>query len=206
MGRRGNYMDRERPTLLPGNNADLHATDSELARRARQGDDAALHELLDRHAGQLFALAVALVGNAADAEDVVQETLLGALRGIRAFKGRSAVKTWLVGILVRQAARHHRSRGRRPVVSLDALSEASASAPGRGRPEPSTAELDIRMDVLAALETLSREHRQVVLLRELQGMSYEEMAQVLGVPRGTVESRLFRARGALRERLGGYLP
>jgi len=192
--------------LLPGNTADLHATDLQLVRRARQGDNAALHELVDRHAGQLFALAVALVGNAADAEDVVQETLLGALRGIRAFRGRSAVKTWLAGILVRQAARHHRSRSRRPVVSLDALSEASVTALGKGQSTPSTAELDIRMDVLAALETLTREHRQVIVLRELQGMSYKEMAEVLSVPRGTVESRLFRARGALRERLGGYLP
>ena len=199
-------MNRDRPRSLPRKIVHLHPTDLELVRGARQGDDAAFHELVDRHAGGLFALAFSLVGNAADAEDVVQETLLGALRGLRGFKGRSSVKTWLIRILVKQAARHHRSRSRRGTVWLDDLSEASASVLSKQQAAPSTRELDIRMDVLATLETLSRKHRQVIVLRELQGMSYQEMAVVLGIPRGTVESRLFRARRELKERLKGYLP
>ncbi len=199
-------MNRERSRSLLRKTAHLHANDLELVRRARRGSDAAFHELVDRHAGRLFGLAFSLIGNAADAEDVVQETFLGALRGLRAFKGRSSVKTWLIRILVKQAARHHRSRSTRETVSLDDISEASASVLGKQQAAASTRRLDIRMDVLAALETLSPEHRQVIVLRELQGMSYQEMAEVLRIPRGTVESRLFRARRELKERLKGYLP
>ena len=183
----------------------MHTNDLELVRRARKGDDAGFHELVDRHAGRLYALAFSLVGNAADAEDVVQETFLGALRGLRAFKGRSSVKTWLIRILVKQAARHHRSRRARDTVSLDDVSEASAAALSKHHAAGPTGELDMRMDVLATLETLSPEHRQVIVLRELQGMSYQEMAEVLRIPHGTVESRLFRARQELKGRLKGYL-
>jgi len=177
----------------------LCVTDLELVRRARQGDDACFHELVDRYAGLLFGLAFSLVGNASDAEDVLQETFLGALRGLGAFKGRCSVRTWLTRILLKQAARHHRSHRARQTVSLDDLSGLSAQA------ARSSGETDVRMDVLAALETLSEEHRQVIVLREFQGMSYQEMAEVLGIPGGTVESRLFRARQELKERLKGYL-
>ncbi len=190
---------------LPTESAGLRVTDSELARGARQGDEAAFHELVNRYAGALFGLAFSLVGNAADAEDVVQETFSGAFRGLGAFEARSSVKTWLIRILVKQAARHHRSRSRRETVSLDNLSEASGSILGKQEIASSTRVLDIHMDVLAVLEVLSREHREVIVLRELQGMSYKEMAELLGVPRGTVESRLFRARQELKERLKGYL-
>jgi len=176
---------------------DLGSTDSDLVHRAQQGEEAALHEVVDRHAAGLFRLAFSLVGNAADAEDVVQETFLGAFRGLSGFRGRSSLKTWLTRILMRQAARHHRSRAVRDTVSLDGLPDATA---------PSTRSVDARLDVAAALDTLSPEHRQVILLRELQGMTYAEMADVLDVPRGTVESRLHRARRALQDQLGDYLP
>ena len=92
------------------------------------------------------------------------------------------------------------------MVSLDHLSEASRTVPGNAGPAAAPAALDINLDVLEMLETLSPEHRQVMVLREMQGMSYDEIAQVLGVPRGTVESRLFRARQELKVRLKAYLP
>ena len=187
----------------------LRAADLELVRRARGGNEAAFHELVDRYAKPLFGLAFSLVGNAADAEDVLQETFSGTFRGLESFKGRSSVKTWLTRILVKQAARCHRSRSRRrgtKTVSIDDVSEAAISVLRRTEADFWTKDLDIRMDVLAMLESLSPEHREIVALRELQGMSYDEMAEVLGVPRGTVESRLFRARRKLQERLKGYLP
>ncbi len=190
---------------LPAESARLHATDSELMQRAQHGDETAFHELVDRYAGELFGLAFSLVGNAADAEDVVQETFSGAFRRLGAFEARSSVKTWLIRILVKQAARHHRSRSRRETVSLDNLSEASGSVLGKQEIASSTRALDIRMDVHAVLRVLSREHREVIVLRELQGMSYKEMAELLGIPRGTVESRLFRARQELKERLKGFI-
>ena len=182
----------------------LRATDVDLVRRARLGDEAASHELIDRYAWKLYALAFSLVGNAADAEDVLQETFSGAIQGLKSFQERSAVKTWLVRILVRQAARCLRSRTAHRTVSLDALSIASLAALSDGAGASETERIDIRMDVLAMLDALSADHREAIVLREFEGMSYQEIADVLHVPRGTVESRLFRARKALAERLEVY--
>jgi len=179
----------------------LETTDRELVERARAGDPSAFHELLDRHAGFLYSMAVPLVGNAADAEDVVQETLLGAYRGLRAFEGRASVRTWLAAILIRQAALRRRHERKRMAASAQAATAVEGS---RQAPSAATA-ADARIDVTAAIQGLSRDHREVIVLRELHGMSYDEMAQALGVPRGTVESRLWRARRQLQERLKEYL-
>ena len=174
--------------------------DSEIVRRLRAGEAAAFHELVDRLGPALFGLAISLVGNAADAEDIVQEAFSGAFRGLHTFRGDSSVKTWLTRILVRQAAGHFRGRKR----SIR-LVEARASMPSQAGDSAGSA-ADIRMDVRAAVARLSPEHREVVVLREFEGLSYEEIAQVLDVPRGTVESRLFRARRQMQELLGDYLP
>jgi RNA polymerase sigma-70 factor (ECF subfamily) len=176
------------------------ARDEALLAAARAGDDGAFHDLVDAHAERLFRLAFSLVGSAADAEDVVQETLLGAFRHMRRFEGRSTVKTWLTRILLRQAARHHRRRGRRAEQPLTAAGRTDG-ARGAG-PE----HVARRLDVQAALERLSPLHREVLVLREFGGMSYAEMAEALDVPQGTVESRLHRARREMRELLRDYLP
>lgn len=183
----------------------LGSTDSDLVRRARQGDEAAYHEMVDRYGPYLYRLALSLVGNAADAEDVLQETFSGAFERLRGFEQRASVKTWLSRILFRQAARCHRHRRRHKTVSLDSMAETPKgllTSKGSGSAESKS---DARMDVLAALGALSAIHREVIVLRELHGMTYAEIADVLGVPPGTVESRLFRARQALRERLQDYL-
>jgi len=176
-------------------------SDAALLLQARGGDHAAFHALVDRHAAGLFATAVALVGRAADAEDLLQETFTGALRGLAKFEGRSSVKTWLTVILLRRVAMHRRRAGRKDdrLVPLDAAAGAATDRP------PPTAAVDARLDVMDALGALRPEHREVLVLRELQGLAYDEIAEALDVPRGTVESRLFRARRALRERLGDYL-
>lgn len=184
----------------------MPASDADLVARARRGDEAAASEIVGRYAPALYGLAVSMVGNAADAEDVLQETFAGAFRGLGGFEGRASLKTWLTRILVRQAARCHRRRGSRKTVPLDELSEPAKAVLAGSRPSPSAGELDLRMDVAAVLDTLSPDHREVIVLRELQGLSYEEIAEALGVPRGTVESRLFRARRHLAERLRDYLP
>lgn len=172
-------------------------TDIELVRRARHGDLEAFHGLVDRYASYLYGLAVSLCGHQADAEDVVQETLAGAYRGLGGFAERSSVKTWLTRILVRQAAGHFRRRAwRSTVIRLD-----SAPAPQvAGASEAA----DVRMDVQRAILDLSPEHREVIVLREMQGLTYDEIARELGVPRGTVESRLHRARRELARMLTEY--
>jgi RNA polymerase sigma-70 factor (ECF subfamily) len=175
-------------------------SDEALLADACAGDGEAFHELIDRYAGRLFRLACSLVGNAADAEDVVQETLVGAFEHMAGFQARSTVRTWLTRILLRQAARHHRKRSRR-IETLPTAAGEDAAAGGRTPADATTA----RLDVQQALHMLSPKHRQVVVLRELEGMTYDEMADALGVPRGTVESRLFRARQQLKTLLRDYL-
>jgi RNA polymerase sigma-70 factor (ECF subfamily) len=176
-------------------------SDWELVKRARGGDHRAFHDLVDRHGRSLFGLAVRLVGDPADAEEVVQETFAGAFRGLRAFRGQASVKTWLTQILVRQTSRHHRRKQRRrhEVLRLDRQEAADPAVPSGQK------QVDLQMDLSRAILELVPEHRQVIVMRGLQGMTYDEMAVVLGVPRGTVESRLFRARRRLQELLKGYL-
>jgi RNA polymerase sigma-70 factor (ECF subfamily) len=172
--------------------------DSELLRRAAAGDGRAFGSLVDRHSQRLFRIASSLVGSVADAEDVLQETFVGAYRGLRSFEGRASVKTWLTRILVIQAAKWRRENRKR----LARRSEEMGEVPAAGSGELATA---ATLDLHAALQQLSVDHREVLVLREFEQLSYEEMADVLGVPRGTVESRLYRARAELREKLKSYL-
>lgn len=168
--------------------------DLELLRRARRGDGKAFHALVDRYARPMYGLAYSLLNNAADAEDVVQETFAGAFKALSKFEERASVKTWLSRICVNQVAMFRRDRRSRDEhrESLDAV-------------EATNANVDARLDLQSTLQRLSDEHREVLVLRELQQLSYEEIAGVLNVPRGTVESRLHRARAELRKLLGDYL-
>lgn len=175
--------------------------DTELLNQIGRGDPAACRALLERHGPYLFGVAHALVGNAADAEDLVQETLIGALGG--RFRGESSVRTWLVRILTNQAGMLRRRPWKRaPHVGLDETPSPAAAASDAGG-GPGAA--DAKLDLATMLSALSLEHRQVLVLRELEGLSYEQIAEALHLPRGTVESRLFRAREDLRKKFKGYL-
>ena len=183
--------------------------DRDLLAQIGRGDQSAFATLLDRHSRYLFGVAHAMTGNASDAEDVVQETLVALLGASTKFRGESSVRTWLVRILVNKVRMWRRSgRKHENTLSIDAgPSEpgelASASGSSASSSEPG-APVDARIDLTQMLSQLSEDHRQVIILRELQGMSYEEMARALSIPRGTVESRLFRAREELRKRFKGY--
>ncbi len=184
---------------------DPENTDAQLLAAAASGAHEAFHDLVDRHAERLFRLACRLVGNKADAEDIVQETLVAAFEHMAGFEGRSTVKTWLTRILMRRAARCHRRRARKGTVPLGRFMAGGDEvlSSGDGSVSEETAR---RLDVERALQDLSPDHREVVVLREFQGMSYAEMAEVLEVPQGTVESRLYRARRSLQRALREYLP
>jgi RNA polymerase sigma-70 factor, ECF subfamily len=166
----------------------LVLSDQVLVEQLRRAEPAAYRELLDRYGQALFGTAYSMLGNRADAEDALQETLLAACR------------TWLTSILMNQSARLRRSRAVRKMAPVD--ESMGGSDRGGGGSDGG----DLRMDVMATLETLSPEHKEIVVLRELRGHSYDEIAQILGVPRGTVESRLFRARQQLKAKLIEYAP
>jgi len=174
--------------------------DAELVRRIGQNDSTAFRELVQRHARYLYGIAFSLSGNAADAEDLVQETFAATLTSH--FRGEAAVRTWLVQILVRRAAMLRRGRKHPAVAGRIGLSDQVAASTTTPSAHAGT---EARLDLASMLEILSSEHRQVIVLREIEGLSYEEIATALGVPRGTVESRLHRARAELRRRFEGYL-
>jgi RNA polymerase sigma-70 factor, ECF subfamily len=162
--------------------------DAELLNRLARGDDAAYRDVTSRYGPYLYGIARALTRDAGEAEDAVQETLVALLR----FKSRNeaSLKTVLVSILVRQAALLRRKRRGWPRLAAETPIDPPATADGSA---------DAKMDLPVLLSGLSPEFKEVIVLRELQGMSYDEIAEVVGVPRGTVESRLHRARQQLRE-------
>jgi len=181
----------------------LRRNDLELVGRIRSGDRAAFGELVSLYSDDLFGLAYSLLGNASDAEDALQQTLLGAFSRIDSFEGRSSLNTWLVRILYNQASklrRYRRVRRMSPIDTRDGTVEGGPTP----RSESAAAAVDSRVDLTAMLEELSPEHREILVLRELHRMSYDELAETLKIPRGTVESRLFRARNELRRRFDGY--
>jgi RNA polymerase sigma-70 factor, ECF subfamily len=184
----------------------LDVSDLELARAAASGDAPAFHTLIDRHGREMMRLALLLSHNNADAEDICQEAWIGAFKGVKRFDGRSSFKTWLTRILLRQAAKTWKKKRRGRWISIDppgpdAESEHDPTVP---QPVARPANLDAAMDLIEVIRRLGPEHQQVVLLREVQGFSYEQIAQTLGIPCGTVESRLFRARAELRKHLKDY--
>ena len=197
----GIYSYGRTSPIAPTDRSRVREQDLALARRAAAGDRGALHAVVDRHAAGLYRLARGLCPCAADAEDVVQETLVAVIRWIGTFDGRASLMTWMSHILVRQArkAAERRSRGR--ALPLDEAAD-SARAEAKGGRSPNSD--DCRLDLAAALPKLAPDFREVIVLRELQGMSYAEIATTLGIPQGTVESRIHRARAELRQWLRAY--
>jgi RNA polymerase sigma-70 factor (ECF subfamily) len=183
-------------------------SDLDLLRAARRGDDRSFGRLVDRHAPWLYRVAMSMVSSPEDAEDLLQETFLAASRGLSGFQERSSVKTWLRSILLNHVSKLYRSRKLRRHWSLDDSRPGIGLDPAEQTRLQSTSPasaIESKADVQAMLNTLSEEHRQVIVLREIEGLSYEEIATLLAVPRGTVESRLHRARQQLKEKFAGYL-
>ena len=178
-----------------------------VARCARQDDPAAFNELVVRHQERIYAAVRRFCGNDEDACDVVQRAFLNAYRKIGEFKGDAAFSTWLYRIAFNEAVSYRRER-RRPAVSLEMSDDGARPAlepAERIDPAARLESEETQKKVQQALDLLSDEDRQVILLRDLQGHSYEEIAEILGIPQGTVRSRLHRARLELKERLKSFI-
>lgn len=171
--------------------------DHDLVRAARSGDPVAFGQLVRRHDPMLRALAYRLLGSRDAMDDALQDAYLKAHRGLPGFRGESSVGSWLYGITYRTCIDHLRAGRRRPTQPLD--DEAPLNWHGDG---PSS--VDERLGLQAALDALSPEHRAIVLAVDVAGFSYDEVAEQLGVARGTVASRLNRARAALRAALAPH--
>lgn len=186
---------------------DLDDREADLVRRCVAGEEAACTELVGDNQRMVFQLAFHLLGDYEEARDLSQDVFLQVFRTIGRFRGQSALRTWIYRIainLVRNRQRWWRRRLRSEQVSLDAhleqhgddvLSDSSAT------PELELRRKETAARVWEALENLPFEQRTAVVLREVDGLSYEEIAFSLGIAIGTVKSRLTRAREALRARL-----
>jgi RNA polymerase sigma-70 factor (ECF subfamily) len=171
-----------------------------IAARAKAGDVAAFRALVQATTPRLWRVAVHLLGDRDEADDVVQLVYVRAWGRIGELRDPGAALGWLVGI-ARNAARDRlRERARRGGRADDAALADVPAAPEQ-RPDVRLAEAQLGVQVRAALDRLSDEHRLVLLLREVDEMSYDEIAATLGVPVGTVESRLHRARAKLAKGL-----
>ncbi|MBW1760963.1 MAG: sigma-70 family RNA polymerase sigma factor [Deltaproteobacteria bacterium] len=186
-----------------------------LVQRVQAGDSGAFRTLFDKYHRRAFAVAMGVVKNEDDALDAVQEAFVKVHKNIHKFQGSSSFYTWLYRIVMNVSIDHVRRTSRRKSLDFDerVLHEESEVAgdgallPRVTNANPGKAALraELGSAIQAALEELPEHHRAVIVLREIEGMSYEEMAEALEVPKGTIMSRLFHARKKMQVALAPYL-
>ena len=188
-------------------------TVEELVRAAAKGNTLAFEELVRLHEKKVYALALRMCGSSEDAADAAQEAFLAAWKGLPRFRGEAGFSTWLYRLTSNAAIDHlRRVKRQRGEVSLDGGGPGLDAVDDAPSPQAQAEETELREAVAEGLSMLSEDHRQALLLRELRGLSYEEIASELRVDLGTVKSRISRARGSLRKilvkngNLSGYLP
>jgi RNA polymerase sigma-70 factor (ECF subfamily) len=195
--------------VLAHSEATASAQDGRLVARCREGDPEAFARLVALHEHMVFNLALRLTGDSEEAKDVSQDVFLQVYRMLPRFEGRSSLKTWIYRIVVNQCHnrqrwwRRRRKDRSRPIEDLTPAEEAKL---GEASGDASSPYEELRrrersQAVQAALLALSFEHRAVLLLREVEGLSVEQVAESLSLAEGTVKSRLSRAREALRRQL-----
>lgn len=210
--------DRAAPHHAPVNRASGRASnrearkreaeeDRELIDRAQRGDQAAFRSLVERHQRRAFAIAMGLVRDENDARELVQDAFLRVYKGLGSFQGGSSFFTWLYRIITNLAIDLMRKPGRRDLeLQENQAADENAEFPLVARvdgadPLDVIRRREIAERIQAALDALPPYHRGVILMREVEGMSYEEMAQAMGVSKGTIMSRLFHARQKLQRAL-----
>lgn len=180
-------------------------TEQELVQRAKRGDEDAFARLMQDNEARIYNLTLRMTGNEQDALDLAQEAFFNAWRGLKFFKGDSTFSTWVYRLASNACIDHLRRKKRRqdisaPMPVVDEEDERVPEVPDeRYEPGRVLEEREARRAVAEGLEQLSEEHRRVLMLRELDGLSYQEIGQLLGLEAGTVKSRIARARLALRK-------
>ncbi len=189
--------------------------DFSLVQRAQQGSHAAFRLLFDKYNRRTYAIALGVVKNPHDARDVVQEAFIKVHRHLPNFQGASSFYTWLYRITMNLAIDHLRRRKTARQVDYDDTrgpGDHDVEDPGHLTPMLTGADpakvvsrKELTRKIQDALDTLPEYHRQVILLREVEGLSYEEISKVMKVPKGTIMSRLFHARRKMQSALAEYV-
>lgn len=183
----------------------MQPADEILIKKSKNGDMEAFELLVRRYENKVYTVAYRFLGNHADASDLAQETFLRLYQALPGFRGDSSFMTWLYRITANACRDELRRQQRYHTVSLDSEAgnnntQAFLQAPGHiPSPEEAVEKKEFNETIQQCLNNLSEEHRLVLVMREIQGMSYEEIAGVLNCSLGTVKSRLNRARQAFRE-------
>jgi len=193
--------------------ADGAPADDEIVRRAQAGDHDAFRMLVERYQGRAYGLALRVLRDEEQAKDAVQDAFLKVYRSLDRFEGRAGFYTWLYRIVMNQCLdRKRRDKSDREVEWNDEsaagvlnASESAASPAGRDAdreaPDVAIERSEIRQAVARAIDALPEDARRTIQLREIDGLSYKEIAEAMGIPKGTVMSRLHYARQRLRELL-----
>ena len=188
--------------------------EAEFIERLKRGEAAAFEELVAERSGEIYGLLFRLTENGEEARDLTQETFLRAFQSIGRFRGEADLRTWIYRIAINQARnrwRWWRRRRRDNTVSLDAVQSQSGQtfmatlAEASGNPEQQTLAHERELALRLALKRVGRAYRETVILRDIEGFTYEEIAMTLGINVGTVKSRLARGRQELRQKLEGSL-
>jgi len=192
-------------TPVPGVAIEGERSDQELVRDARQGDRQAFEGLVRRYSERAFRVAFRVLRDASSSEEVLQEAFIKAYKGLRTFESRSSFYTWLYRIVVNMALDRRRSERRATTVEWDDSVAHSidprAVAPTSRDPELASQRRRVRELVVEGVQGLPEGQREVLLLREVDGLSYEEIAESMGISKGTVMSRLHYA----RKKMVGFL-
>lgn len=175
--------------------------ETDLIARSAAGDFDAYDQLVGVYEDRVYQVAFRVTGNREDAWDAAQEAFLNAFRSLPRFRGASAFSTWLHRITVNAALDLVRRRPPQPHLPLE-----SVAVSGGDEPDDAATRSDVQRRIHRAIASLPVEQRVVVVLRDLQGLSYEEIAAALRIPAGTVRSRLSRGREALRKHLADLAP
>jgi len=189
--------------------------DGQFIERLKRGESAAFETLVSERSGEIYGLLYRMTENAEEARDLTQETFLRAFQSIRSFRGDSDLRTWIYRIAINQARnrwRWWRRRRRDSTVSIDSTDEngkpalvATLKAENVQSPEQDTLAHERERILRSALKGLRRVYRETVILRDIEGFAYEEIAVALDISVGTVKSRLARGRQELRSKLEGSL-
>lgn len=179
-------------------------TDGILIEMGKQGNLEAFDMLVRRYESKIYNMAYRFMGNDADAGDLAQETFIRLYKSLPTFRGESAFLTWLYRICANACRDELRKKKRQQEISWDEIScglEATAKYNNDPLPEEILEQLELKDSIQFCLGSLSEEHRLIIILREIQELSYDEIARVLDCTMGTVKSRLSRARLALKEKV-----
>ena len=180
----------------------MERNERDMIERASRGDAASFNHLMEQHERRMYAVALRMCGNREDAQDCLQEAMLRVYRAIGGFKGQSSFSTWVYRITMNTCLDELRRKKNRQNTSLDNLLDMGWSpADETNAPEKQAMRSELRRNLNRAIRELPEEMRAAVVLRDIQGFSYDEIARMLEINVGTIKSRISRGREKLREKM-----